>query len=203
MGPWSPDTWVAGISGAAEQAVEREVSRGRRLVCHRWPDMTVSTVTTPPVEAILAEARRRRAGVIVVGSRGLGFAGRLMLGRVSRVDGRAARSSWSRADAVGSSGRSSRPTVPPTRAGRWASCSPASSHRPARVTVARVLEPMLPHTRSLLPAGIRRAVLASAASLNANRTKQARREARAASRDSCWGASPKGRSTVHRCRCSS
>jgi len=84
IGPWPADMWVRGISGAADQAVEREVSRARRLVRHRWPDMTVSTVSTPPIEAILEAATRRRAGVIVVGSRGLGFARRLMLGSVSR-----------------------------------------------------------------------------------------------------------------------
>ena len=84
LGPWPADIWVAGMSDAPDRALEREISRARRIVRHRWPDMTVSAMNTPPIEAIIAEARRRRAGVIVVGSRGLGFARRLMLGSVSR-----------------------------------------------------------------------------------------------------------------------
>ena len=183
LGPWSPDTWVAGISGAAEEAVEREVSRASRLVRHRWPDMTVSTVTTPPVEAILAEARRRRAGVIVVGSRGLGFARRVMLGSVSRGVVRGAS-----CPVLVVKGRRRRikrlvlATDGSTNASRAVGFLLARLEPPAgaRVTVVRVLEPVLPHTRNLLPAGIRRAVLASAASLNAKRTRQARREVAAA-----------------------
>src|SRR4029453_2765951 len=46
----------------------------------------------------------------------------------------------------------------------------------ARASVVRVLEPVLPRSPALLPAPIRRTVLASAASLNATRTRQARRE---------------------------
>jgi nucleotide-binding universal stress UspA family protein len=84
LGPWPAEIWVAGISDVSDQALEREISRARRLVRHRWPDVTVSAMNTPPIETITEEARRRRAGVIVVGSRGLGFARRLMLGSVSR-----------------------------------------------------------------------------------------------------------------------
>ena len=84
LGPWPAEIWVTGISGALDQVLEREKSRARRLVRHRWPNMTVSVVNRPPIEAITEEARRCRASVIVVGSRGLGFARRLMLGSVSR-----------------------------------------------------------------------------------------------------------------------
>lgn len=179
IGPWPADMWVRGISGAADQAVEREVSRARRLVRHRWPDMTVSTVSTPPIEAILEAATRRRAGVIVVGSRGLGFARRLMLGSVSRGVVRRARCAVL---VVKGRRRRIKRVVFATDGSRNASRAlgflltrlepPAG----ARVTVARVLEPVAPRSPGLLPAPIRRAVLTSAASLNAKRTKQARRE---------------------------
>jgi nucleotide-binding universal stress UspA family protein len=45
----------------------------------------------------------------------------------------------------------------------------------ARVKVIRVLEPVLPRTRALLPAPIRGAVMAAAANLNAERAQEARR----------------------------
>ena len=183
LGPWPPDIWVAGISGAGEQAVEREASRVRRLVRHRWSDMTISTPTTPPVEAILVEAERRRAGVIVVGSRGLGYARRLMLGSVSR--GVVRRATCPVLVVKGRRRRIKRlvlATDGSLNARRALNFLLARFVPPAgsRVNVVRVLEPVLPHTRNLLPAGIRSAVLASAASLNAKRTRQARREVAAA-----------------------
>jgi nucleotide-binding universal stress UspA family protein len=141
--------------------------------------MTVSTVSTPPIEAILEAATRRRAGVIVVGSRGLGFARRLMLGSVSRGVVRRARGAVL---VVKGRRRRIKRVVFATDGSRNASRAlgflltrlepPAG----ARVTVARVLEPVAPRSPGLLPAPIRRAVLTSAASLNAKRTKQARRE---------------------------
>ena len=179
VGPWPADIWVAGIAGAPDEAVAREVSRARRLVRRRWPDMTVSTVTTPPVEAIVGEARRRRAGVIVVGSRGLGFARRLMLGSVSRG---VVRRAGCPVLVVKGRHRRIKRVVFATDGSRNASRALgfllARLEPPAggRVKVVRVLEPVLPHTRGLLPARVRRAVLASAASLDAKRTRQARRE---------------------------
>jgi nucleotide-binding universal stress UspA family protein len=184
LGPWPAQVWLAGLSGAADQAIERELSRARRLVRRRWPDMTVSVVTTPPVEAITEEARRRRAGVIVVGSRGLGFARRLMLGSVSR--GVVRGSSCPVLVAKGRRRRIRRVVIG-TDGSRNASRAlgfvltwlqpPAG----ARATVVRVLQPVLPRSPGLLPSPIRRAVMASATSLNATRTKQARREVGGAS----------------------
>jgi nucleotide-binding universal stress UspA family protein len=42
-------------------------------------------VDASPAEAILAQARKRRARAVVLGSRGLGLVGRLVLGSVSRA----------------------------------------------------------------------------------------------------------------------
>lgn len=179
LGPWPADIWVAGMSDAPERALEREISRARRIVRHRWPDMTVSAVKTPPIEAIMAEAGRRRAGVIVVGSRGLGFARRLMLGSVSRgvvrragcpvlvVKGRRRRI---RRVALATDGS---PNASRALGFLLARLEPPAG---ARVKVIQILEPVLPRTRALLPASVRRAVIAAATSLNAERARQARRE---------------------------
>jgi nucleotide-binding universal stress UspA family protein len=179
LGPWPADVWIAGMPEAPDQALEREISRARRLVRHRWPDMTVSATTTPPIEAITEEARHRRMGVIVVGSRGLGFARRLMLGSVSRgvvrragcpvlvVKGRRRRI---RRVVLATDGS---PNASRALGFLLARLEPPAG---ARVKVVKVLEPVLPRTRALLPASVRRAVLASAASLNAERARRARRE---------------------------
>ena len=180
LGPWPADVWVAGISGvAADQALEREISRARRLVRHRWPDANVSAMNTPPIEAITEAARRRRVGVIVVGSRGLGFARRVMLGSVSRgvvrragcpvlvVKGRRRRVRRLVLATDGSPNASRALGFLLTR------LEPPAG---ARVKVVRILEPVLPRTQALLPAPIRRAVLASAAGLSSERARQARRE---------------------------
>jgi nucleotide-binding universal stress UspA family protein len=179
LGPWPADVWVAGVAGAPDRALEREISRARRIVRHRWPDVTVSAVTTPPVEAIIEEARRRRAGVIVVGSRGLGFARRLMLGSVSRG---VVRRAGCPVLVVNGRRRRIKRVVLATDGSRNASralgfllarLEPSAG---ARVKVVRVLEPVLPRTRALLPAPVRGAVIASAARVNAERARQARRE---------------------------
>jgi nucleotide-binding universal stress UspA family protein len=136
-------------------------------------------MNTPPIEAIIAEARRRRAGVIVVGSRGLGFARRLMLGSVSRgvirragcpvlvVKGRRRRI---RRLVLATDGS---PNASRALGFLLARLAPPAG---ARVKVIRVLEPVLPRAGALLPAPVRRAVIASATSLNAERATQARRE---------------------------
>lgn len=178
LGPWPADVWVAGISGAADQAVEREISRARRLVRHRWPDMSISAVNTPPIEAISKEAQRRRADVVVVGSRGLGFARRLMLGSVSR--GVVRRTSCPVLVVKGRRRRVRRLVLAMdgSRNASRALGFLVSRLKPpagARVKVIRVLEPVLPRTPALLPAPIRGAVMAAAANLNAERAREARR----------------------------
>ncbi len=179
LGPWPADTWIPGLADAGDRALEREISRARRLVRHRWPDLTVSTSSSPPIEAIVGEARRRRAGLIVLGSRGLGFARRLMLGSVSR--GVARRAGCPVLVVKGGRRRIKRVVLAldgSANASRalgflLARCQVSAG---GRVTVVRVLEPIGPRSPGLLPGPVRRAVLASAADLNAKRTRQARRE---------------------------
>ena len=177
LGLWRPDVWVAGISGAPDRAVERELSRARRLVRRRWPEVTASAVDRPPIEAISEEARRRRVGVIVVGSRGFGFARRLMLGSVSR--GVVRRATCPVLVVKGPRRRVKRlilATDGSPNASRALGFLLTRLDAPAggRIKVMRVVEPVIPRTPALLPAPVRRAVLASAASWNAKQARQAR-----------------------------
>jgi nucleotide-binding universal stress UspA family protein len=140
--------------------------------------MTISAVNTPPIEAISKEAQRRRADVVVVGSRGLGFARRLMLGSVSR--GVVRRTSCPVLVVKGRRRRVRRLVLAMdgSRNASRALGFLVSRLKPpagARVKVIRVLEPVLPRTPALLPAPIRGAVMAAAANLNADRAREARR----------------------------
>ena len=62
-----------------------EARRAEQRLRRRWPDADVVVTDTPPVPGILARARKLRARAIVLGSRGLGAVGRLLLGSVSRA----------------------------------------------------------------------------------------------------------------------
>jgi nucleotide-binding universal stress UspA family protein len=55
-----------------------------RAMARRWPGADARIVNAPPVDAILAEARRVRAGIVVMGWRGHGAVRRLLTGSVSR-----------------------------------------------------------------------------------------------------------------------
>jgi len=177
--PRRADPWPAGTWRALDDAFEREARRAARVIRRRWPDATVSVSSAPPIEAILEEARRHRAGVIVVGSRGLGSARRLMIGSVSRgvvrraggpvlvVKGRRRRVRRLVLATDGSPNAS--------RALRFL-LSRLDPPAGTRVKVVQVLEPVLPRTPFLLPGPVRRAVMGSAARVNAERARQTRRE---------------------------
>jgi nucleotide-binding universal stress UspA family protein len=72
------------------QSSERDVARVRRALARRWADAQVLTVNAPPADAILREARRGAADVIVLGWRGHGAFRRLLMGSVSRTVARRA-----------------------------------------------------------------------------------------------------------------
>jgi nucleotide-binding universal stress UspA family protein len=80
-----PSTYVAPLSSEAEQ--EQEAQAVLDAAEARVPDgIAVSTVvrTGPAAEAILERAEQGRHDLIAMGSRGLGAAGALLLGSVSR-----------------------------------------------------------------------------------------------------------------------
>ena len=70
---------------ALVQSFDRAASATRRALGKRWKDADVIIVEEPPTDAVLAEARRYGATMIVVGWRGHGTFRRLLVGSVSRA----------------------------------------------------------------------------------------------------------------------
>lgn len=69
---------------ALDRGAEIAADHARRSLARRWPDVDVVIVDKPPVRAVLAEAERFRADVIIVGWRGHGAVRRVLMGSVSR-----------------------------------------------------------------------------------------------------------------------
>jgi len=72
------------LLAALDRTAEFVAKAAARAVSRRWPDAEVRIVNASPVDAIVMEAARRRADVIVMGWRGHGAVRRLLTGRVSR-----------------------------------------------------------------------------------------------------------------------
>jgi nucleotide-binding universal stress UspA family protein len=77
--------WRRPVRMALTRSLDREARRAQRALSRRWPDARVAVVNAPPAEAILAQARKRHARGVVLGSRNLGRLRRLVLGSVSRA----------------------------------------------------------------------------------------------------------------------
>ena len=169
----SPTVWDALMDVA-----KAEASRTQALLRRRWPDAGVVVTAAPPVPGILAEARRLRARAVVLGSRGLGAIGRLLLGSVSRGVVREARSAVL---VVRGSARAPRrfligidgspharravafvATLPPPRGGQ--------------VYLISVVEPIRLPSTGLLPSKIRAALTSEAAKAEKDRQAAARRQ---------------------------
>jgi nucleotide-binding universal stress UspA family protein len=131
----------------------------------------------PPVEAVVARARRLRAGAIVLGSRGLGALGRLVLGSVSRGVVRRApcpvlvvrrRPRHFRRVLVGVDGS--------PHARRAVGLVAALSRPRGRVAqLVSVVEPVRLPSTGLLPRSVRTVLADEAASVQAERVDAARR----------------------------
>lgn len=167
-----------GLLSALGANLARVAADARRTLAGRLRSAEAVVVPRDPVEAIVSQARRLQAGAIVVGSRGHGALGRLMLGSVSRgvvrragcpvlvVKGRARGASRLVIGLDGSAG--ARRAVdfvcgllPPGR---------------GRVTLVSVLEPVRVPSLGLLPAPVRSALRGEAAALHLDRLRQARRD---------------------------
>jgi nucleotide-binding universal stress UspA family protein len=172
---WPRATWAAVGAG-----LERVAAQARRAL-ERGPHTVRSEVVhRAPTEAVLAAARG--AGAVVVGSRGHGALGRLLLGSVSRTVVRAAgcpvlvvRGPARRVRRLllgvdGSAG--SRRAV--------AFVARLAPPRGGRVTVVRVVEPARLASAGLLPAGIRARLAGEAAALRRQAVRAAERDVRAA-----------------------
>jgi nucleotide-binding universal stress UspA family protein len=96
--PWPYDTRVRVIGArttraeyrrsillkALDRSAEVAAESARRSLARRWPDVETLVVNKAPVTAIIDEAERFAADVIVVGWRGHGAIRRLLMGSVSR-----------------------------------------------------------------------------------------------------------------------
>ena len=67
-----------------EKSFEEVAVGARRALKRRWPEPKVVVADAPPVDAILAEAERLKASLIILGWRGHGTFRRLLAGSVSR-----------------------------------------------------------------------------------------------------------------------
>ncbi len=80
--------WLPALSEDAHAAVEKSFqaasAAARRALARRWPESRVVRINLPPADAILAEAERFKASLIVLGWRGHGTFRRLLAGSVSR-----------------------------------------------------------------------------------------------------------------------
>jgi len=169
-GEWSPAVWEA-----IDRSLEQVAGEARRVLRRRWPDAEVLVRDKPAVEAILAEARGAQA--VVVGSRGHGAIGRLLLGSVSRgVVRRAtcptlvvkARATRFRHFVVGIDGSAN---------SRRAAAFLATLDAPpgARATLVAVVEPERLGSLGLMPAGVRATLQRQMRDLDAERLREARR----------------------------
>jgi nucleotide-binding universal stress UspA family protein len=176
---------------AFDRAFAKAASDARALLSRRWPDVGVTVLDKRPVEALLAEARRVGAKAIVVGWRGHGPIGRLLLGSVSRGIVRHAtcpvlvvrqRSKQVRRLLIGIDGSDNA-----RRAVDLVTAFPPPAG--ASVTLVTALEPISLPSRALLPAQVRHRVGQELMALKAEMASNARREldnASARLRDAGW-----------------
>ena len=192
--PWPSDTRVRAVvarrsrwSGQGRPVIgalgghfERVAAGARRSLRRTWPNADATAVDALPVEAIVGEARRFRAKVIVLGWRGYGPVARLLMGSVSRGVVRHAlcpvlvvrRRRDIRTVVVGVDGSPNARKA----ATFLASLKPC---RGARVVLAYIVESVTVPSAGLLPGTVRSVLTREAAKVNAARIRQGERELRA------------------------
>ncbi|HWC04887.1 MAG TPA: universal stress protein [Methylomirabilota bacterium] len=168
----SPDVWEALL-----EAGRAEARRAEERLRRRWPRAEVIVVDAPPVVGILRQARKLRARAIVLGSRGLGAVGRLLLGGVSRAIVRQASSSVL---VVRGPARKPRRLVvgidgSPHARRALALVAGLTPPRGGQVRLLSVVEAVRVPSAALMPARVRGAVAREAAELERERIAQARR----------------------------
>jgi nucleotide-binding universal stress UspA family protein len=177
-------SWRRSVRTALSRSLLQEARRAQRALKRRWPDAQVAVVKAAPAEAILAQARKRRARAIVLGSRKFGGLRRLVLGSVSRAVVRRApcavlvakgRPSEARHVLVAFDGSaSSRRAV--------AFVSRLQPIPAGRVLLLAVVEPVRSTSVSRLPGSVRAVLRSELAALETRRRRSARREVQAAAR---------------------
>jgi len=72
------------LLAALDRTADLVATNAARALSRRWPDAQIRVVDASPVDAIVKEAMRFQADVIVMGWRGHGVVRRLLMGTVSR-----------------------------------------------------------------------------------------------------------------------
>jgi len=169
----SPDLWEALL-----EVARAEARRAEGRLRHRWPDAEVVVTDAPPVPGILSRARKTRARVIILGSRGLGAVGRLFLGSVSRTVVR--RASCSVLVARGAVRDPRRFLLgvdgSPHARGAVAFVAGLRPVRGGRAHLIRVVEPVRPPSTGLMPARVRTLLTREATELEREHVAAAQRE---------------------------
>jgi len=169
----SPAVWEA-----LSEVGRAEARRAERQLRRRWPDAEAVVTDAPPVAGILARARQLRARVIVLGSRGLGAVGRLILGSVSRAVVRQAPCAVLVVRGSVHAPRRLLIGVDGSRHARRAVAFVAARTPPrgGEARLLRVVEPVRFPSTALLPSRMRAAVTREAAGLERERVTAARRQ---------------------------
>ena len=159
-----------------------EARRAEQRLRRRWPDADVVVTDSPPVPGILARARKLRARVIVLGSRGLGAVGRLILGSVSRTVVRRAPCAVL---VVRGSARAPRRFLigvdgSPHARGAVAFVAGLKPPRGGQARLVRVVEPVRLPSTGLAPARVRAMLAQESANLEREHVAAARRQLEAA-----------------------
>jgi nucleotide-binding universal stress UspA family protein len=182
----SPAVWEALL-----EVWRAEARRAERRLRQRWRDAEVFVTDAPPVRGILRRARTLRARAIVLGSRGLGAVGRLILGSVS---GAVVRRAPCAVLVVRGSAKVPRRLVIGVDGSRHAKAAVAfvASLPPPREGLARVLrvvEPVRSPSTGLLPASVRALVTRATSSVEDEHVAAAQRQldtARARLKQAGW-----------------
>ena len=159
-----------------------EARRAEQRLRRRWPDADVVVTDSPPVPGILARARKLRARVIVLGSRGLGAVGRFLLGSVSRTVVRRAPCAVL---VVRGSARAPRRFLigvdgSPHARGAVAFVAGLTPPRGGQARLLRVVEPVRLPSTGLVPARVRALLAQEAENLEREHMAAARRQLEAA-----------------------
>jgi nucleotide-binding universal stress UspA family protein len=169
----SPTVWEA-----ISEAGRAEARRAERQLRRRWPDAKAVVTGATAVPGILTEARKLRARAIVLGSRGLGAVGRLLLGSVSRA---VVRQAPCAVLVVRGSVRAPRRFLIGVDGSRHARRAVAfvaalAPPRSGEVRLLCIVEPVRLPATALLPSSVRAAVTREAADLERDRVTAARRQ---------------------------
>jgi nucleotide-binding universal stress UspA family protein len=178
----SRPTWLRGrpeyVRISVERSFERLAAHVRRALARHWANAGAVVVRDHPVDAILGEAKRFSADVIVLGWRGHGAFRRLLMGSVSRSVVRRATcailvvrrpAKEIRRVVIGVDGS-------PMAQRAVELAARLTPGRGAEITVVRVVEPMPMPTGGFLPASLKATVRDELAALDAAAMNRARRE---------------------------